>query len=147
MKLDDKDMKVFNLLIENSKLTTSQMSKRLRMPITTVHNRIKKLEKEEIIKSYTIIPDYKKLGKEISGYILITVNYILPNGEKISQEKIAKEIKEMGAEEVSIVTGGTDILIKVREKNVEELNNFVTKKLRNIKGIDKTQTLIILSSF
>jgi len=147
MELDEKDLKVLDLLKENSKLRTSQMSKRLRMPITTVHNRIKKLEKIRVIKNYTVVPDYKKLGKDILSYILVTVMYMLPNGEKISQEKVAKKIKELGAEEVSIVTGGTDIIIKVRAKDVSELNDFVIKKLRSIDGVDKTQTLIVLEEF
>ena len=147
MAFDEKDNKVLKALAENSKARTSQLSKELRMPITTVHNRIKKLEKEGIIKSYTIIQDYKKLGKDILGYILVTVMYTLPSGEKISQEQVAKKIKALGAEEVSIVAGGTDIIVKIRVKDVAELNDFVIKKLRAIDGVDKTQTLIVLSSF
>lgn len=147
MQLDDKDIKVLELLKENSKLKTSQMSKRLRMPITTVHNRIKKLEKLGIIKHYTIVPDHKKLGKDILSYILATVMYVLPSGERIYQEEIAQKVKALGAEEVHIVTGGTDIIIKVLAKDVTELNDFVIKKLRSIEGIDKTQTLIVLESF
>ena len=147
MTLDEKDIKVLELLKENSKSRTSYMSKRLKIPITTVHNRIKKLEKGGVIKNYTIIPDYKKIGKEILAYILINVIYVLPGEEKVSQEKIAGEIKNLGAEEVSIITGETDIIAKIRVKNIEELNDFITKKVRNIKGVGKTQTLIVLSSF
>ena len=51
--------------------------------------------------------------------------YVLPNGEKISQEEVAKKIKRLGAEEVSLVTGGTDIIVKFRVKDVDELNDFV----------------------
>ena len=93
MDLDEKDLKVLQALIENSKARTSQLSKKLRMPITTIHNRIKKLEKLGVIKNYTVVPDYKKLGKGILSYILVTVMYMLPNGEKISQEEVAKKIK------------------------------------------------------
>jgi len=45
------------------------------------------------------------------------------------------------------MTGATDILIKVRVSSIEELNEFVIKKLRNINGVDKTQTMITLSSY
>lgn len=145
MKFDEKDLKVLELLKENSKLTTGQMSKKLRMPATTIHNRIRKLENENVIKNYTIVPDYKKLGKEILAYVLVTVSYMLPSGEKVSQEKVAREIKNLGAEEVCIVTGGTDIVIKIRAKDVDELNNFIVKKLRSVEGVDKTQTMIALS--
>ena len=51
--MDKKDKTILELLNENSKLTTSQISKKTIIPITTVHNRIKKLEKEGIITGYT----------------------------------------------------------------------------------------------
>src|SRR4030043_1031795 len=117
MDLDKKDLKIIEILKEDSKQTTNQISKKFNIPITTVHNRIKKLEKLGIIKSYTVVLDYKKLDKGILSYILVSVMYTLPNGKKVSQEDIAKEIKKIGAEEVSIVTGGTDLIIKVREKD------------------------------
>jgi DNA-binding Lrp family transcriptional regulator len=44
-----------------------------------------------------------------------------------------------------MVTGGTDILIKIRVENIDELNNFVTIYLRNIEGIEKTRTMVILN--
>ena len=48
-------------------------------------------------------------------------------------------------EEVKILAGVTDILIKVRTENIDELNNFVINKLREIEGVDKTQTMIVLN--
>lgn len=144
IELDKKDERVLELLKENSKLTTSQISKRIAMPVTTVHNRIKKLEKMGIIKNYTLNLDFKKLGYDIVAFILVTVTYILPSGEKIKQEQVAQQVKKIGAEEVYIITGGTDIIVKVRTHNVEELNDFVIRKLRSIEGIDKTQTMIVL---
>ena len=78
------------------------------------------------------------------AYILVTITYVLPDGRKVSQENVAKEIKSVGAEDVMIVTGATDILIKVRAKDIDGLNNFIISKLRNVDGVDKTQTLIVL---
>lgn len=147
MKLDEKDYKVIDILKENSNLTTHKISKKLNIPITTIHNRIKKLEKLGIIKNYTVNIDYKKLNLGITSYILVSVMYTLPSGEKVKQEHVAQQIKKLkGVEEVNIVTGGTDIIIKIRVKDVDELNDFVIKKLRAIKGVDKTQTMIVLSS-
>jgi len=118
------------------------------MPITTIHNRIKKLEKLGIIGGYTLKLDYNKLGKPINAHILVTVTYNLPSGKKIQQEDVAKEIRKLeGVERVDIVTGITDIIVDVRMETIEELNDFVIKKLRNVEGVDKTQTIIVLDSF
>jgi len=144
--MDEKDDKILKLLKENSKLTTQQISKKLLIPITTIHNRIKKLEKEGIIKRYTLDLDNKKIGKNIAAYIHIVVDYKLLKEIKMSQHELVKKIKQYDfVEEAAMVTGGTDIIIKVRVKDIDELDDFVTKKLRNIDGIEKTQTMIILN--
>ncbi|MBW2985995.1 Lrp/AsnC family transcriptional regulator [Candidatus Woesearchaeota archaeon] len=146
MELDEKDIQVLEELKQNAKRTTSQISKRVNLPITTVHNRIKKLEKLGVIKSYTVELDYKKLDKPLAAYVMVTVVYMLPSGIKVMQEDVAKEIKGLaGVESVELLTGATDILVKVRVKDVEELNEFIIKQLRKIEGVDKAQTSVVLS--
>jgi len=148
MKLDQKDLKILEILKQNSKLTTHQISKKINIPITTIHNRIKKLEKEGIIENYTLKLNYKKLDLAVLSYVLVTVTYTLPDGTKIKQETVAKKIKGLPeVEEVHIVTGDTDILVRVRVKDIDELNKFVIDKLRSIDGVDKTQTMVVLLSF
>jgi len=147
MKLDEKDMRILDVLRQNAKLTTHKISKKLAMPITTVHNRIKKLEKIGIIKRYTVELDYKKLDRSLLVYIGVTVTYTSPSGKKLHQEDIAKKIKKLpGVEEVDIMAGGVDILVKIRLKDIDELNDFVIRKLREIDGVDKTQTMVVMSS-
>jgi len=141
--MDEKDERIIEVLKENSKLSTQQISKRTSIPITTVHHRIKKLEKDGIIKNYTVVLDNKKIGKAISAYILIVVDY---RYTKQSQSEMAKKLKSKDAvEEVSIVTGSVDMIAKIRVKDIDELNNFVIEHLRMLNGIEKTETLVILS--
>lgn len=146
MDLDEKDLQVLEELKENAKRTTGQISKRINIPITTVHNRIKKLEKLGIIKRYTVEVDYKKLEKPLAAYVMVQVIYMLPSGVKVMQEDVAKEIKSLPeVESVELLTGTTDILVKVRVKDVDELNDFIIRKLRKIEGVDKVQTSVVLS--
>lgn len=93
---------------------------------------------------YTVELDYKKLERPIMAYIGITINYNV-EGKKIRQADVAKKIKEIeGVMEVTILTGGLDIIMKVLAKDIGNLNDIVTEKLRNIDGVDKTQTMITL---
>ena len=147
MKLSEKDLKILDLLRGNAKLTTSQISKKTAIPITTVHNRIKKLEKLGIIKGYTVEVDYDKLGKPILTYIMVTVKYTLPSGKKLHQQDIAKNIKKLkGVDEVHITAAGTDLIVKVRFADMKEMNEFVIDKLRTIDGVEGTKTIVVMSS-
>jgi len=146
MGLDEKDRVIIQALLENSKQTTGRLSKKLGIPITTIHNHIKKLEKEKVILNYTLNLDYAKLGKPIFAHIGVTVDYLAGgSGKKINQTDVAKDIRKIdGVQEVTIMTGGTDILVKVIASDIFELNRVVTEKMRNITGVDKTQTSIVL---
>ena len=78
--LTKKDEIILSLLKENSKFSSREMSDKTGIPITTIHNRIKRLEEEGIIRQYTAVLDSKKLGKTIQAFIQITVTYTTPSG-------------------------------------------------------------------
>lgn len=140
MELDEKDQKILETLKERAELTTSQISKKTRVPITTVHNRIRKMKEEGVIKNYTVNLNFEKIGKPLKAFILITVNQT-----RFTQSQIGKEIKSVeGIESVDIVTGATDIVAQARVKDMHFLNELITNKIRKIEGIDKTQTLMVL---
>src|SRR3990167_6385937 len=149
MKLDQKDYQIMEILKNNARLTNKEIAKKVKLPITTVHHRIKRLEENNIInKNFKLNFNYSKLRKTFLFYILVTVNYNVITGHKIDQAEIARKIKHLeGTEEVSIVTGDTDIILKVRMSSVDELNKYITEKLRNIEGIDKTKTMLVLNNF
>ncbi|MDP6548405.1 MAG: Lrp/AsnC family transcriptional regulator [Candidatus Woesearchaeota archaeon] len=143
--MDKKDEKILNILKENCKLSTQQISKKTLIPITTIYNRIKKLEKKGIIKKYTLSLDYKKIGKPILAYILVTVDYKILKRINKTQHDLTSIIKrEEAVEEAVRLTGVVDIMVKVRVKSIDELDAFITKYIRNIEGVEKTETMIVL---
>ena len=143
--LDDKDFLLLRILKENAKLSTKEISKKLLIPLTTAHNRIKKLEKMGAIRGYTVNLNDRALGT-ISAYILVSVDYNILKLKNTTQYDLVKTIKANNlVEQTSMVTGAHDIIIKVRVKNIQELDEFVTIYLRNQFGIEKTQTMVILN--
>jgi Lrp/AsnC family transcriptional regulator for asnA, asnC and gidA len=146
VQLDDKDDRILALLRENARFTTNEMSMELGIPQTTIHNRIKRMKENGIIKRFTVDLDKKQIGRGLVAYILCTVSYRSPRGQKINQYKVAQLIERLPeVEEVSIVTGEIDIIVKVALRDVDELNDFVIYKLRDIDGIEKTVTSVVLS--
>jgi len=142
MKLDDKDMDILGLLKKNAKSTTQQISRELNIPITTVHNRIKKLEAEGIISKYTIILNHKKLGKTISARLMIRVTKLA------DQFKICNEVLNLEAvEKVYQITGDYDIVASVRVNDIEDLHSLIMTQLRTMPEIRNTSTTIVLKEF
>jgi len=143
VQIDDKSNQILDFLKQNCKLSSRELSKKTKIPLTTVHNKIKKLKEQGVIKKYSIEIDYEKLGLKLCAYIMANVNYNI--NHKISQQEIAKKINNLHfVESVDKITGDMDLMIKVRTKNIQQLNGLITKQLRNIEGIDKTVSMIVL---
>jgi DNA-binding Lrp family transcriptional regulator len=144
--LSEKDKKILDMLKRNCKLTTKEISEKTGFPITTVHNRIKRMEEEGIITGYTAVIDERKIGKKLKAFIQISVTYTTPSGKHVSQEDLAKKIYVLPeVEQCYIMTGSTDILISVVVADVEELNHFVINKLRDMEGVQNTLTGVVMN--
>ena len=145
--VDKKDIQILRIIQRNSKLTTREIAKQLKIPVTTVFTRIKKLEQNGIIKGYRAILDEKKLGKSTTAFILASFTYRTPNRELLSQRELAKEIAKFPeVQEVHIITGDWDLLIKIKAESVEAIGKFVIDKLRLVKGIEKTLTCVVFET-
>lgn len=104
------------------------------------------MRKSGLIERYTVVMNRKKLGRALSAYVLVTINYNTMDGSSVKQEDVAHDIFALhDVEECAIITGGADIMVRVSVSDIEHLNNFVVSKLRNIKNVEKTQTCIILN--
>ena len=141
--MDEKDWKIFNYLLENSRAFVKDIAKSLNIPHSTVYERIKKMKSEGIIKKFTVLPDYKKLGLDICAYLLISFD----SKSSTSQEEVAKKIAKIeSVYDVDIITGEWDILVKVRTENIDVLKEVILKKIREIQGVEKTETLVVLET-
>jgi len=149
IQLDEKDLKILRLLQINCKATTKEIAKKVNSPITTVFAKIKRMEQLGIIKNYKAVLDAEKLGKGTTAFIFVSFSYRgrSENEKIISQRKIAKEIAKFPeVQEVHIITGDWDILIKVKAKNVDAIGRFVIDKLRTVRGIEKTLTCMVFAT-
>ena len=140
-KIDDKDLAILDLLQKNCKMTAKEIARTIDSPVTTVFAKMKRMEAQGIIKNYKAVLDSTKLDKGTTSFILGSVSYRLKQGTPLSQRKTAQEIAKFPeVQEVHIITGDWDILIKVKEKDVNKIGKFVIDKLRMVKGIEKTLT-------
>ena len=136
-KMDDIDTAILRSLIKNSRITISQMSKEIDVPDATISNRLKKME-DEIIKRYTLILDWQKIGLEITAIIIIQT-------ESERHEIVKDELSRLEeVSEVYSVSGEYDILIKVWVPGIEELNQLINSKIRSIDGVEDLTEMIVM---
>jgi Lrp/AsnC family transcriptional regulator, leucine-responsive regulatory protein len=147
-KLDEKDVAILTLIQENSKLTARQIAQRINAPITTVFAKTKRMEELGIIKEYRAILTPTKLNSGTAAFILASVYYrVKADDIPVSQRDVAEEIgKFPEVQEVHIITGDWDLLVKLRTQSVDAVGKFVVDKLRLIKGLEKTLTCMVFET-
>ena len=118
----------------------ARIAKLLKQPSTTIHYNIKKLEKEGAIKAYKAVFDYKKIGQGHCTYILVNLEK-----EKYGDpEGVAKEMaKDSRVESVDICTGGYELLLKLRTKDIDEYYAYIKEAIKRF-GITKTISMTSL---
>ena len=139
-----KDMRILHELENDSNRRVADLAKKLGMPRSTIHSRIKRLEKDGIIKTYKAIVDYEKLGKPVTALVHITIT------SRQSAKEITEKLDKMkNVEDIFVVAGGADIVTKVRFRNTHEIGKFIfegEKGLRSWPGVEKTVSMIVLEA-
>jgi len=145
MELDEIDNKIISALKEHGRWSTQKISKKIDVPITTVHHRIKKLEQNGIIKGYTVVLDQERMGNQVLGYILLTGDLSYFIEKKVSPFELINSLrKKEFIEEINSTTGSYDYIIKVRAKNMREFSNVLINQIRRVPGVKSTETLIAI---
>lgn len=147
--LDRTDLELLHLLQQDSKMKISDLAKEVDKGIATVHARMTSLKKRGIIKNYVAILDPSKVGRETLAFILVTVRYRVPGKKGVmSQREFCKEIAVHPlVQGVYVVSGDYDVLLKVRAKNIDEMNRFIVDFLRELPQVDQTHTMFAMDTY
>lgn len=132
--LDKKDNLIIDVLKRDSRLPIRDIAKKTGIRPSTVHERIKKLVKGNVIEKFTLKLNNKAVGENFIVFMMIkggTTEYI---NERITNNRYVKEI--FG------VTGEYDLLLKLKFEDVEEFNKFLIKFRKEQKGVRQTYTMV-----
>ncbi|TRO43887.1 winged helix-turn-helix transcriptional regulator [Candidatus Bathyarchaeota archaeon] len=144
-EMDKKNEAILRILSRKAGLPSRTLSKMLRIPISTVHRRVKKLEQEGVIEGYKALINFEKTPWPIGALLMVNLAEVVPGKGHIPKKKIVeslslqKEIEEI----IEVQAADFDLIIKARFENLKEQSNFV-ENLRCIVGIEEISSAIII---
>jgi len=146
LSLDSLDIQILKIMQENCRTTAREISERIDLPVTTVFARMKRFEKLGLVKGYHAILEATKLNAGTTAFILASFASKVED-KVLSQRKVARDIAALAdVQEVHIISGEWDILIKVKARDVDYVGKFVVDKLRLVKGIERTLTCFVFET-
>ncbi|MGA1872895.1 MAG: Lrp/AsnC family transcriptional regulator [Thermoplasmatota archaeon] len=137
--MDRTDQRIISHLQRHGRDSYREMAKILGLAPATVMNRVKQLEREGVIRGYSALLDYDKLGFEI--HVIIDVRVAKGKLHQI-EKKIARDPSVLM---VFDNTGPFDATVLARFRNRGGLDRFI-KKLQTYDFVERTETKLILNT-
>ena len=134
LTLDNTDWKLIKELFKDPRQSVKELAERIHVHRNTVSSKLAKN-----IYTHFIFPNYTILNY-ITAYVFSTVK--ANNNNKETAEKISK-LK--GVEDVSVISGEWDFIIKIRAKSIEQIGETIIEEIREL--CDQTVTSFSFWSF
>ena len=141
VSLDKKDLEILKLLQENARVTIKEISGKIHLSTTPVHERIKRMEESGVIKQYVTLVNHEKVKKG-----LMVICYVsLKQHSKNAGVKFIKTIHELNeVVECFSISGEFDFMLKVICEDMNTYYDFHVNKLSQIENMGHVQSIFVM---
>ncbi|MCG2909384.1 MAG: Lrp/AsnC family transcriptional regulator [Sulfolobaceae archaeon] len=138
VEIDAIDRKLLMEILRDSRISLRRLAEEMNVSPATLHNRLLRLVQEGVIKGFTALIDYSKLGYSLTSVIMAKVD-----GKYLVE--FEKEIANMdNVIAVYDIVGEYDVIVIAKFRSVEDLDSFLKNLLKNPK-VERTHTSIVLN--
>jgi Lrp/AsnC family leucine-responsive transcriptional regulator len=138
--IDDIDSKILEILQRKGRTRRNDLAESVGLSLPSVSERLRKLEESQIITGYHATLDPKKLGRDITAFIFVTVDSSRHYAQFLEHASSLDEILECHA-----ITGDATHLLKIRTTNTSSLEKLLAK-IQAWMGVSSTRTDLVLST-
>lgn len=137
--LDNLDQKIVQMLIENARVSYSDIGEKVGISRVAVKARVSALEEKGIIEEYTTIINPQKISGAISCYFEIETRpeQFSTVAEALIQEEMVTQIYR--------VTGNCRLHVHAVASSQEEMEQFLCRRIDRLEGVTRINCNVILS--
>jgi Lrp/AsnC family leucine-responsive transcriptional regulator len=140
LELDSIDLQILSVLQEQGRIPLVKLGEQVGLSSPSVIERVKKLEDGGIITGYHASVDARRLGKDVTAFIGVSITH--PRTIGLFEETIDALEDVL---ECHHVTGQHTVLLKVKTDNTSSLERLIST-IRSIEGVSRTETMVVLST-
>ncbi len=141
ISLDSKDIAILQLLQKNARITVKEISDQMHLSTTPVHERIKRMEANGVIKQYATLLDHTKVKKSLMVICYVSLKEHSKNaGVKfIETMQVLPEVIECYS-----ISGEFDFMLKVVCGDMNAYYDFHVNKLSQIENMGHVQSVFVM---
>lgn len=139
--LDEKDLAILRLLQENARMTVKEMSEKIHLSTTPIHERIKRMETSGVIKQYATLLDHTKVKR---GLMVICYVSLKQHGKNAGDAFIKSILNLNEVTECFSISGEYDFMLKVQTEDMNTYYDFHVNKLSQSENVGHTQSVFVM---
>jgi DNA-binding Lrp family transcriptional regulator len=139
VQIDAVDRQLLVLLARDSRISQRRLGRELRMSPPAIGERIARLEKARVIRGYSVVVDWSVLGY-VTCYLAVSATQGAEQGPIMA---VLEQLPEV--EDVSVITGSIDMLVRVRVRDHAHLRQLLLDHVWQIDGVQRTETFLSLA--
>jgi Lrp/AsnC family leucine-responsive transcriptional regulator len=139
-EVDDLDLALLRALAQDARQSQRALAKKIEMSAPAVADRLARLERSGAIRGYRVDIDWAALGFPVVVYLAVTAGPGMDLSDIITAIRALPEAQDM-----SVVTGGLDLLVRLRVRDHEHLRELLLAKIFQISGVQRTETFLSLA--
>ncbi|MGH8546288.1 MAG: Lrp/AsnC family transcriptional regulator [Gammaproteobacteria bacterium] len=137
---DPIDLKILYILQNHGRSRLADIAEEVELSAPAVMERVKKLESNGVIKGYRALLDGKKVGKDITAFIGVSIG-----NQRDINKFAARMLHHADVLECHHVTGDESFMLKVKSANTGSLEKLLGE-IRSVEGVTRTVTRVVLST-
>jgi DNA-binding Lrp family transcriptional regulator len=137
--LDHIDSVLLAALQEEGRLRLEDLARRVELSPSSVHDRLRRLQRDGVIRKWTIAVAPEALGLTVLAFVGVRASR--PCAELVEPLARIREIEEYHS-----VAGQLSLLLKVRASSTEHLLELI-ERLKQIPGVETTETTVVLKTY
>jgi Lrp/AsnC family leucine-responsive transcriptional regulator len=138
--LDTIDLRLLLLLSEDARISQRSLARELGMSPPAVADRLARLHRQGVITGYGVRLDWSALGYPTIVYLTVTAVQGYEQGTIMARLAALPEV-----DEVMLVTGDFDMLVRVRVRDHTHLRDLLINSVWQIEGIQRTETSLTIA--
>jgi len=138
--LDEIDLRILDILQKKGRTKRIDLAEAVGLSLPSVSDRLRKLEEQHIITGYHALVDPRRLGKDLTAFIFVTVDSSKHYSQFLDHAKSQDDILECHA-----ITGEGTHLLKVRTGSTASLEKLLAR-IQAWQGVGSTRTNLVLST-
>ena len=136
--MDEIDARILHLLAQNANATATEIGGAVNLSIPAVNKRIQKLQRDGLIRNFTVLTEGEKVGKPITAFVLLVL-------QSASHAQLLQDYVDSDPDilECYAVTGEYDYILRLCAADVKSLEDKLLC-LKRRKGVAKSHTMLAL---